>query len=156
MVQKYGRLSLITGLTLSMFVAAMLSQPRRGWAEDLPAGITEADRSAIQSVITDQIHAFQRDDSAAAFALASPSIQSEFKSPADFMRMVRDSYQAVYRPHKFQFLELGMVDGYLMQKLTIIGPDGLAVFALYPMVKLKSGEWRTDGCYLVPIASQDA
>jgi hypothetical protein len=141
-------------VVLYLGVLLIAAGPAR--AQEIPKTLTDTDRSAIRSVIEAQIHAFQRDDGPAAFALASPSIQSQFRTADNFLRMVRDSYQAVYRPRKYQFLELGMVDGYLMQKVALIGPDGLAAIALYPMVKMPNGEWRTDGCYLKPLASQGA
>lgn len=115
-----------------------------------------ADAQAIRDVIRSQIEAFRRDDGEAAFALASPAIRARFGTAENFMRMVRDGYPPVYRPRAYRFLELSLRDGHPLQKLALIGPDGFAVLAIYPMVKLEDGSWRTDGCYLMPLESKDA
>lgn len=114
-----------------------------------PARLTEADQTAIRAVIKEQIAAFQRDDGSAAFALASPGIQRQFGTPANFMAMVRSGYQPVYRPRRVEFREVVELFSSPTQKVLVIGPDGLPVLALYPMAKQPDGSWRTDGCYLV-------
>ncbi len=125
------------------------------WAQ-AEVEVSPADQQAIRKVIQSQIEAFRRDDAAAAFALASPGIQERFGSAALFIEMVRSAYEPVYRPRQFRFLETARVEGQVVQKVILIGPDGLAVLALYPMVRLKDGTWRTDGCYLVPMEAKDA
>jgi hypothetical protein len=147
-----GKLYKLLPISFAVWIAFLGA----AWAQNVPQALTAADPPAIRKVIESQIQAFQRDDGKAAFALASPSIQAQFGSAGNFMRMVKDGYRPVYRPRHYQFLDLGMKDGYLMQKVALIGPDGLAVFALYPMVRLRDGTWRTDGCYLVPVESKGA
>jgi hypothetical protein len=70
--------------------------PRAGFADDGSVG--GADQAAIRQVIQNQIAAFRRDDGAAAFSYASPSIRAQFGSPENFMHIVRNAYQPVYRP----------------------------------------------------------
>lgn len=113
--------------------------------------ITEADRAAIRSVIQRQIEAFQRDDGPAAFALVSPGIRARFGTAERFLAMVRESYRPVYRPRQVAFLEAVAVEGQVMQKVLVTGPDGLRVMAIYPMLRLPDGAWVTDGCVLVPL-----
>ncbi len=125
-------------------------------AEGQPSSVPPGEQDEIRQVIRAQIEAFQRDDAPAAFALASPSIQERFGTPDNFLRMVQTSYQAVYRPRHYRFLELTQADEVWVQKVIVIGPDGLAVMALYPMVRMPDGTWRTDGCALVPLAARDA
>ena len=110
-----------------------------------------ADRSAIRDVILSQIDAFQRDDGAAAFALASPGIRGRFGTPDNFMEMVRAGYQAVYRPRSTTFLEIVTLGDRAVQKVLVVGPDGKAVIAMYPMERQRDGSWRTDGCMLVDL-----
>ena len=118
--------------------------------------VTDADRTTIRAVIQRQIDAFRRDDGPAAFALASPSIRAMFHDPERFMAMVRASYQPVYRPKHVAFLELEVDSAEVVQKVLLIGPDGVQVLALYPMVKLADGTWATDGCSLVSLPSKSA
>ncbi|HQS18886.1 DUF4864 domain-containing protein [Reyranella sp.] len=112
------------------------------------AQVSEPDRSAIRDVIERQIEAFRRDDGAAAFGYASPSIQGMFGSPDTFMDMVRQGYRPVYRPRAVEFREIVTLQGMVTQKVHVIGPDGRPVTALYPMSRQADGTWRIEGCYL--------
>ncbi len=108
-----------------------------------------ADRTAIRNVISDQLAAFQRDDGAAAFGLAAPSIQQIFRDPDTFMAMVRGGYQPVYRPRDVAFRDLLRFEGQLVQTVALVGPDGRRVLALYPMEQQGDGTWRIAGCQLL-------
>jgi hypothetical protein len=110
--------------------------------------VTAADRAAIRQVIEAQIEAFRRDDGAAAFGYASPTIQGMFGDPDIFMDMLRQGYQPVYRPRVFDFREIVDLHGQPAQKVHVIGPDGRPVTAIYPMRQLPDGSWRIDGCFL--------
>jgi hypothetical protein len=107
-----------------------------------------ADRDAIRQTIEAQVEAFRRDDGDAAFGFASPAIREMFVTSEVFMDMVRRGYQPVYRPRTFDFREIVTLDGKPTQKVHVIGPDGRAVTAFYPMIRLPDGTWRIDGCYL--------
>ena len=144
----------LRGGWLAILLGALAALPSQ--AAETPSAVSPAERQEIQNVIQAQIDAFRRDDAAAAFALASPSIQARFGTAENFLGMVRSGYEPVYRPRHYRFLELVLADGNWVQKVIVIGPDGLAVMALYPMVRLDDGKWRTDGCYLVPLAAKDA
>ena len=110
--------------------------------------ISDADRSAIQSIIQSQVDAFKRDDGGAAFGYASPMIREMFGTPDIFMDMVRQGYPMVYRPKLFDFAEIVTRDGRPTQKVRVVGPDGRRYNAFYPMTQLPDGTWRIDGCYL--------
>ena len=112
------------------------------------AGLDAADREAIRRVISQQLDAFQRDDEIEAFSYASPSIQAQFKTPAEFMRMVRSGYEAVYRPRSTRFLEAFVLDGQIVQPLEVVAPDASLVVAYYLMERQPEGVWRIAGCVL--------
>jgi ketosteroid isomerase-like protein len=128
---------------LSLFI--LLIQPARA---DEGTTLDAADRSAIRAVIEEQLAAFQRDDGNAAFRLASPTIQQQFRSPGNFMRMVRTGYQAVYRPRDVAFGEIEIKDGVIIQRVEVIGPDGAPALAHYVMQRQPDGSWRINGCFL--------
>lgn len=111
--------------------------------------IDDGMRAAVAGVIERQIEAFRRNDGAAAFGLASPGIQSTFGSSQAFMKMVMEGYRPVYRPRRVEFLDLVEEDGRLIQRVLVEGPDGNLYMALYPMIRMEDGSWRTDGCYLL-------
>ena len=112
--------------------------------------VAEADRAAVVDVIRQQLLAFQRDDGAAAFAHAAPNVQAMFGSADVFMRMVRETYQPVYRPREVSFEDIAIVEGTLVQRVLLVGPDGLPVMAHYIMVE-SEGVWRIAGCILVRV-----
>lgn len=112
------------------------------------AQVSAADQTAIRDVIEGQVEAFRRDDGAAAFGYASPSIQGMFGTAETFMDMVRQGYRPVYRPQVFEFREIVTLQGMVTQKVHVIGPDGRPVTAFYPMTQQPDGSWRIEGCYL--------
>ena len=112
------------------------------------AALSDADRAAIRDVIGRQVEAFRRDDGESAFGLASPTIRGLFGSADVFMDMVRQGYQPVYRPRVFDFREIVELNGQPLQKVHVVGPDGRAHTAFYPMTRLPDGSWRIDGCFL--------
>lgn len=136
------------------WLVLLTALPGTGWAED--AAVPETDRAAIRAVIQRQLDAFKRDDAQAAFALASPAIQERFHDPATFLAMVRDSYQAVYRPRHVTFLDVVIAEGQVVQKVLVIGPDSVQVIAIYPMAHMPDGSWTTDGCLLLQLPSKQA
>src|SRR5947209_1562625 len=119
-----------------LFLAVLLIQPARA---DEGAALDTADRAAIRMVVEEQL---------AAFRLASPSIQQQFRSSGNFMRMVRTGYRAVYRPREVQFGEIEMKDGRIIQRVEVIGPDGAPALAHYVMQRQPDGSWRINGCFL--------
>ena len=137
----------MTKFVLAALVAAMLSLfADRGRADD--AAIGEPDRGAIRAVIESQLAAFRRDDGAAAFAFASPTIQQMFLNPDVFMEMVRAGYRPVYRPREVEFRELVSEGGEPVQRVFLVGPDGVPAMALYFMQRQPDGTWRINGCIL--------
>jgi len=102
-------------------------------------------QGAIIATIESQIDAFRRDDAAGAFTHASPNIQRIFPTPDIFMDMVRQGYQAVYRPRAVTFLDLVPEGGRWVQRVLFVGPDGVPVVASYFMIQDASGRWLIDG-----------
>ena len=124
-------------------------------AED-PGGTAAADRAAIRQVIEGQLDAFRRDDGAAAFSFAAPSIRRMFPTPDIFMDMVRRGYQPVYRPRRLEFRDLVEAEGKTVQTVFVVGPDSVAVMALYVMERQPDGAWLIGGCYLVAAVDKEA
>ena len=132
----------------ALFLALLMlaAFPAASRAEDPSVG--PGDAAAIRSVIADQLAAFLRDDQTAAFADASPTIQTIFHDPDTFMQMVRSAYQPVYRSRGVEFRELATIEGHLIQRVYMVGPDGTAVLADYEMQRQPDGSWRINGCYI--------
>ncbi len=140
----------LTTMTLPLLLALLLGVGAAGQAETQAQARAEGDRAAIVSVIERQLAAFRRDDGREAFSYASPRIQERFGTPERFMEMVRQTYLPVYRPERIQFLELETMSGTPVQRVFLVGPERRNRMALYPMRRTREGEWRIDGCVLIP------
>ena len=129
-------------LTLSLATALIVSAARA----DAPSAAEEA---AIHALISSQISAFGRDDGPAAYAFASPGIQSRFPAIGDFMAMVSGLYQPIYHPRSVAFGALVDIPGGPVQRVFLVGRDGLGYSADYLMEKQPDGSWRIDGVNLM-------
>jgi hypothetical protein len=130
-------------LTLCLCAAALsqAAQPRtRAPQQD--------DWSQIRLVISAQLAAFQRDDAKAAYFFAAPEIRNQYRTPGEFMRMVRTGYRAVYRPRSVRFLHHFMVAGQPVQPLQIINAEDQLTVAYYVMQRQRDGSWKIAGCSL--------
>lgn len=99
---------------------------------------------AIREVITRQLDAMNRDDHAAAFAIASPSIQQMFGDAPTFMGMVARGYPQVHHSRGHRFLKLEAIAGALIQRV-LVESDAGTVVARYEMIEI-DGAWRINGC----------
>jgi Domain of unknown function (DUF4864) len=109
-------------------------------------GAQAPDEAKIPEVITRQLDAMHRDDAAAAFAIASPAIQSIFQDAPTFMRMVQLGFPQLYRSRNHRFLKLDTSDGRLIERVLIESDVGTVV-ARYELVEI-DGLWRINGCIL--------
>lgn len=125
---------------LVLFTAPALAQQK--------LNLPPPDRVAIRTTIESQMAAFRRDDGAAAFAFATPSIQAMFGTPENFLEMVRRGYAPVYRPRSVEFAEIVGDADHPVQLVHLVGPDGEAVIAAYEMARGASG-WKINGCVLL-------
>ena len=105
-------------------------------------------RVEIISVIKSQVAAFRQDNGVAAFSFASPTIRPKVGAASTFLAMVAAHYRPVYRPQQLEFLDLKSVEGQLVQRVMVVGPEGTLVLAMYSMVRI-DGRWRINGCFLV-------
>lgn len=125
-------------ISLFFGVAVFCALPLAATAED-------ADGQAIRGVIENQLQAFQEDDGPRAFSYASPMIQRQFATPETFMTMVRRGYPSVYRPQAVEFRSLEFNDGFAVQEVFFLGPDGTPTLALYFMELQEDGSWKING-----------
>ena len=107
------------------------------------------DVAAAQGVIRAQEQAFGRDDSAAAYSHAAPSIQQIFPQADIFMQMVRQAYPPVYRHKSFEFGETRSEGGWIAQRVHIIDANGEAWEALYTLEQQPDGSLKITGCSLL-------
>jgi hypothetical protein len=112
--------------------------------------LSDSDKQTFRDVITRQIEAFRAEDGAAAYSHAAPAIKQIFPNPDIFMNMVRQGYQPVYRPQSFRFGDATLsASGRPIQRVSIVGPDGLSYEAVYTMERQPDGSWQISGCAIV-------
>jgi Domain of unknown function (DUF4864) len=133
-ILRAGAFSIVLGL--------MVLLPRSAHADD--AELLTAARAVIEA----QIAAFQRDDGFAAYSYTAPEVQTNYRSAEGFLRNVRTSFPAVYRPRSYSF-QTGQVssDGLIVQRLDVVGPDGTFWLAEFFLRDL-GGEVKIGGCRL--------
>lgn len=120
-------------------------------------GVTDAEATEFQRIITSQLNAFNADDGAAAYAFAAPSIRRLFPSPEIFLSMVKRGYPPVYRQRSYSFGRIGNeMGGRPTQHVTIIDANGKAWTALYAMERQPDGAWKISACSLVEAPAADA
>lgn len=112
--------------------------------------LAPADQSAIQTIIKDQVAAFQTNNSAKAYSYAAPSIKRMFQNHQQFMSMVSQQYQPVFRPQSFTFGRIADKGNGPVQEAYITGPAGKDWVAIYTLEKQPDGSWKINGCFLQP------
>jgi hypothetical protein len=111
--------------------------------------LASADRRAIEKTIRDQLDAFVREDADRAFGFAAPDIQRMFGSSDNFMQMVREHYEPVYRATGVQFERLAQVDGQWVQTVRLTDDEGKVWRAFFTMRRQVDRGWKVGGCQLV-------
>ncbi len=110
-----------------------------------------APTDAVETVIRAQLEAFSEDNDEAAFSYASPAIQRGFASAREFANMVRSRYPAVYEAATVRFREQVPHPGFVVQRVQLLGPNGLYWDAYYRMER-EGEEWRIGGVVLEEVA----
>lgn len=117
------------------------------------SSVSSNDVQAVKSTLQRQFDAFARDDAAAAFALASTGIRTQFGDADKFMTVVRKQYQAVYRHRIALFAETERVDGAVMQTVRLTDANDRVWLALYRLEREADGQWHIVGCQLLETKS---
>ena len=107
----------------------------------------EEPADSIQAVITSQLSAFEANDLDAAFAHASPTIQTKFRNPEIFGEMVASGYPMIWRPSGYEMLDLRQTEMGPVQMVLFQDAQGRFYEAAYEM-RLVDGVWRINGVYL--------
>jgi hypothetical protein len=111
---------------------------------------TRADWKSIRKIIQAQVDAFRKDKGELAFSYAAPPIREHFKTAENFMRVVKTSYHAVYRPASMAFIDTSVDEGTPIQVVQFSDADGAVWIGFYSMQRQPDKSWRINGCQLVP------
>ena len=122
-----------------------------------PGNASAGDAGEFRRIIAEQIAAFNADDGTRAFSYATPVLQQVFRTPENFMAMVKKGYQPVYRQKSYQFADVSADSaGRPVQKVIFVDRNGKVWTAIYSFEKQPDGSWRIGGCVLVEPDGADA
>lgn len=107
------------------------------------------DSDAIETVIGNQLEAFNDRDISEAWQYASPNIKRLFGDPGNFGMMVQQGYPMVWDNADVRFLELRDLGGMLWQKVMVRDAQGGLHILDYQMVETAQG-WQINGVRLLP------
>jgi hypothetical protein len=124
----------------SIFVFLLFSLP-----------VISGENEDVQATINGQFQAFLDDDVRQAFAFASPSIRSIFKTPQNFGDMVQRGYPMVWRPARVTFLDHKEVAQGRTQDVQIFDSAGTAHYLRYFVTQTPNG-WKISGVQLLDAA----
>ncbi len=150
-IRRHSQKSIANSVACAIVLASLASgvpSPSVA-AEKIDAAVSVADRQAIEKVIRDQLDAFGRDDARRAFAHATPDIRRMFRTPDNFMRMVHDNYEPVYRAGSVRFVRLDPVEGQWVQTVQLVDEAGRVWRALFTMKRQPDKTWKVGGCQLL-------
>ena len=105
---------------------------------------------SIRDVIRQQIEAFKRNEISAAFDLATPEIQDQFRTSDIFFQMVIKNYAVILTHKTWNFGNLTKIKNEeYIQTVNFYEKDGRVLKALYVMEQQPEGTWRIGGCKLI-------
>lgn len=134
--------SLLAGLSASLW----------GNAEELKA-ITTADAIAIHEVVQSQLDALANDDAASAFELATPEKRMLIGSPDNFLRLIKEQYNPIYRHQRALFSHPEVVNGDAIQLVRVTDSESRVWLAIFWMQQEEDSSWKIDGCQLLETSS---
>ncbi len=112
--------------------------------------VSSQDTNAAQTVIRDQLSAFQAGEHERAFSHAAPNIRTVFETSERFVSMVKNGYPAIYDPENFSFGRNRMADDTIFQEVFVTGPKGQQWQALYTLQQQDDGSWKITGVHMNP------
>jgi hypothetical protein len=116
-----------------------------------------ASSDVFRPVIQHQLEAIARDDGAAAYDDASPTLHQMFPSAEIFMSMVKNGYPMVYRNKRYVFEDAGTdATGRPFQLVQIQAEDGVIYEAIYYMQQQTDGSWKISGCIMAKTKGGEA
>lgn len=133
-----------------VIVGLLLGLAGPNWANGEPIGaLTTADSIAIHEVVQAQLDALAKDDAAAAFELATLEKQVLIGSADNFMRLIRERYEPIYRNKVLIFFEPEVVHGIAVQTVRVTDSYSRVWVAIFWMQQDADYKWKIDGCHLL-------
>ncbi len=118
-------------------------------AQSLAADLDQSEMAAIQGVVQLQINALAKDDADSAFALTTADTRNRLGTADNFLRLIKEQYDPVYRHRLALFSVPQVVNGKTYQVVRLTDLNSHVWVAIYLMNKDTDGAWKIDGCQLL-------
>lgn len=112
--------------------------------------VSEAETTATQQVIEDQLLAFRAGEHQRAFSHAAPNIKGIFRTVENFAAMVQRGYGAIYEAGEFTFGRNLFQNGEIYQEVLITDSAGKQWQAVYTLKQQEDGSWKITGVKMNP------
>ncbi len=125
-----------------------------GWSGAAAVGnITPADAVAIHDAVQSQLDALANDDASGAFELATREKRLLIGSPDNFLRLIKEQYNPIYRYQRVFFSTPQLVDGNAIQVVHVTDGESHVWLAIFWMQQEQGKGWKIDGCQLLQTTS---
>ena len=121
-----------------------------------PAFAHEAGGADARTIIQRQLEAFQRNDAAGAFALASPGLKETYSNSTNFMDSVRSGDTPFFKRRMTEYHDFVSSGDNAAQSLILIDDDSSVWTVVYKLARQPDGAWLIDGVVLVKSDAVDA
>lgn len=115
--------------------------------------ITTADAIAIHEAVQSQLEALANDDAVRAFEQATPEKRMLIGSPDNFLRLIKEEYNPIYRYQRVIFSRPEVVSGTAVQIVRVTDSYSRVWVAVFSMQQGEGSEWKIDGCQLLETTS---
>jgi hypothetical protein len=129
-----------------------LSAPCWSSAEEI-GDITTADAIAIHEVVQSQLEALANDDADRAFELATSEKRMLIGSPDNFLKLIKEEYNPIYRYQRVIFSTPEVVNGDAIQTVRVTDSSSHVWLAIFWMQQEEDSSWKIDGCQLLETTS---
>jgi Domain of unknown function (DUF4864) len=120
-----------------------------------PALAHEAGAIEAQSVVQNQLDAFQRGDVDSAFELAAPELQADFDDAGSFFEIVRAKDAPFFHRRQMDFGALAIAGDAAAQGLQIVDDEGQVWTVVYELARQPDGSWAVSNCFLLKTKAID-
>lgn len=138
-----------------LILAGLLVGLSSTWCTNAVAvdAITTADAIAIRETVQSQLDAFSNDDAASAFELATSEKRMLIGSADNFLRLIKEQYNPIYRYQRVIFSQPEVVNGDAIQVVRVTDSDSRVWLAIFWMQQEEGSSWKIDGCQLLETTS---
>lgn len=138
-----------------LLTASLLVSLTAPWSNNAAAmdALTTADAIAIREVVQLQLDALANDDAASAFELATTEKRMLIGSADNFLQLIKEQYNPIYRHQRVIFSRPEVVNGNAIQVVRVTDSASRVWLAIFWMQQEEGSGWKIDGCQLLETTS---